>query len=169
MNVRTENRHGRSDPLYLLVQTTSEPIKLLAETKVGQLNIYNIYNYLHKYLHKLSTHICIQVKETEQTETLSSLVAVMVGVAVSLVSILVMVVIAVLTTRSRARYGGGCKYFSTSEIYFPPTNRGRQQLSRSGSECSAGRSEGGGGGGYCTTISSDVAVSAISYIHMSSS
>ena len=34
MNVRTENRHGRSDPLYLLVQTTSEPIKLLAETKV---------------------------------------------------------------------------------------------------------------------------------------
>ena len=105
------------------------------------------------------------MKETEQTETLSSLVAVMVGVAVSLVSILVMVVIAVLTTRSRARYGGGCKYFSTSEIYFPPTNRGRQQLSRSGSECSAGRSE----GGYCTTISSDVAVSAISYIHMSSS
>ena len=111
------------------------------------------------------------MKETEQTETLSSLVAVMVGVAVSLVSILVMVVIAVLTTRSRARYGGGCKYFSTSEIYFPPTNRGRQQLSRSGSECSAGRSEGGGGGGggYCTTISSDVAVSPISYIHMSSS
>ena len=51
MNVRTENRHGRSDPLYLLVQTTSEPIKLLAETKVGQLNIYNIYNYLHNYLH----------------------------------------------------------------------------------------------------------------------
>ena len=107
------------------------------------------------------------MKETEQTETLSSLVAVMVGVAVSLVSILVMVVIAVLTTRSRARYGGGCKYFSTSEIYFPPTNRGRQQLSRSGSECSAGRSE--GGGGYCTTISSDVAVSDVSYIHMSSS
>ena len=51
MNVRTENRHGRSDPLYLLVQTTSEPIKLLAETKVGQLNIYNIFNYLHNYLH----------------------------------------------------------------------------------------------------------------------
>ena len=51
VNVRTENRHGRSDPLYLLVQTTSEPIKLLAETKVGQLNIYNIFNYLHNYLH----------------------------------------------------------------------------------------------------------------------
>ena len=56
MNVRTENRHGRSDPLYLLVQTTSEPIKLLAETKVGSsisifYNIYNIFNYLHNYPH----------------------------------------------------------------------------------------------------------------------
>ena len=40
--VRAENRHGRSDPVYLLVQTTSEPIKLLAETKVGQLNIYRV-------------------------------------------------------------------------------------------------------------------------------
>ena len=99
VNVRTENRHGRSDPLYLLVQTTSEPIKLLAETKV---ELLNIYNYLQLST-QLSTHIRIQVKETEQTESLSSLVAVMVGVAVSLVSILVMVVIAVLTTRSRAR------------------------------------------------------------------
>ena len=34
--VRAENRHGRSDPVYLLVQTNSEPIKQIAETKVKQ-------------------------------------------------------------------------------------------------------------------------------------
>ena len=32
--VRAENRHGKSDPVYLLVETRTEPIKKLAETKV---------------------------------------------------------------------------------------------------------------------------------------
>ena len=97
--VQIRNRFGISDAVFVSVTTLLEPIKLLAETKV---ELLNIYNYLQLST-QLSTHIRIQVKETEQTESLSSLVAVMVGVAVSLVSILVMVVIAVLTTRSRAR------------------------------------------------------------------
>ena len=32
--VRAGNRHGKSDPVYLLVETRTEPIKKLAETKV---------------------------------------------------------------------------------------------------------------------------------------
>ena len=39
VNVRCENKHGRSDPLYLLVETLNEPIKQIAETKVKEQNV----------------------------------------------------------------------------------------------------------------------------------
>lgn len=71
--VRSENRHGRSDPVYLLVQTTNEPIKQIAETKVKE-------------------------EEGDYNEML----AITIGVVVSLIIMVVMVVIAVLTIRFQA-------------------------------------------------------------------
>ena len=71
--VRAENRHGRSDPVYLLVQTTNEPIKQIAETKVK-----------------------------EEAGDYNEMLAITIGVVVSLIIMVVMVVIAVFTIRFQA-------------------------------------------------------------------
>ena len=71
--VRAENRHGRSDPVYLLVQTTNEPIKQIAETKVK-----------------------------EEAGDYNEMLAITIGVVVSLIIMLVMIVIAVFTIRFQA-------------------------------------------------------------------
>ena len=72
--VRAENRHGRSDPVYLLVQTNSEPIKQIAETKVK-----------------------------EEAGDYNQMLAITIGVVVSLLIMIVMIVIAVLTISCPAR------------------------------------------------------------------
>ena len=71
--VRAENRHGRSDPVYLLVQTTNEPIKQIAETKVK-----------------------------EEAGDYNEMLAITIGVVVSLIIMVVMIVIAVFTIRFQA-------------------------------------------------------------------
>ena len=71
--VRSENRHGRSDPVYLLVQTTNEPIKQIAETKVK-----------------------------EEAGDYNEMLAITIGVVVSLIIMVVMIVIAVFTIRFQA-------------------------------------------------------------------
>ena len=76
VNVRCENKHGRSDPLYLLVQTLNEPIKQIAETKLKEEN-------------------------SEQNE----LMAIIIGVVVSLVIMTVMLIIAGVTIRVKRRSG----------------------------------------------------------------
>ena len=108
VNVRCENKHGRSDPLYLLVETLNEPIKQIAETKLK-----------------------------EENSEYNEMMALIIGVIVSLMSMIIMVIIAVITIRLQARV------------------RGRQM---SGSDTD-GRLSQSSQSGYCTTISSDVAVS----------
>ena len=74
VNVRCENKHGRSDPLYLLVETLNEPIKQIAETKVK-----------------------------EEAGDYNQMLAITIGVVVSLLIMIVMIVIAVLTISCPAR------------------------------------------------------------------
>jgi len=74
VNVRCENKHGRSDPLYLLVETLNEPIKQIAETKLKEEN-------------------------SEQNEVM----AIIIGVTVSLMIMIVMVIIAVITVRVKSQ------------------------------------------------------------------
>ena len=74
VNVRCENKHGRSDPLYLLVETLNEPIKQIAETKVKE-------------------------EDSEYNEKM----AIIIGVIVSLVIMIVMIIIAVITIRLKRR------------------------------------------------------------------
>ena len=107
VNVRCENKHGRSDPLYLLVETLNEPIKQIAETKVKEQN-------------------------SEENE----LIVIIIGVAVSLIIMVVMIIIAVITIRLQSRGG-----------HDSDSDRSVVMSSRDLSP------------GYCTTISSDVAVS----------
>ena len=111
VNVRCENKHGRSDPLYLLVETLNEPIKQIAETKLK-----------------------------EENSEYNEMMAIIIGVIVSLMSMVIMIIIAVITIRLHSR------------------TRGRH-LSRSGSDTD-GRLSQSSHSGYCTTISSDVAVSS---------
>ncbi len=110
VNVRCENKHGRSDPLYLLVETLNEPIKQIAETKLK-----------------------------EENSEYNEMMAIIIGIIVSLMSMVIMIIIAVITIRLHA-------------------TRGRQ-LTRSGSDTD-GRLSQSSHSGYCTTISSDVAVSS---------
>ena len=74
VNVRCENKHGRSDPLYLLVETLNEPIKQIAETKVKE-------------------------EDSEYNEKM----AIIIGVIVSLVIMIVMIIIAGITIRLKRR------------------------------------------------------------------
>ena len=74
VNVRCENKHGRSDPLYLLIETLNEPIKQIAETKVK-----------------------------EEAGDYNQMLAITIGVMVSLIIMVVMVVIAVFTIRCPTR------------------------------------------------------------------
>ena len=108
---RCENKHGRSDPLYLLVETLNEPIKQIAETKLKEEN-------------------------SEQNEVM----AIIIGVTVSLIIMIVMVIIAVITVRVKSQ-----------------TSNNHHEMTRSDSEQRLSQSS----HGYCTTISSDVAVSKI--------
>ena len=77
VNVRCENKHGRSDPLYLLVETLNEPIKQIAETKLK-----------------------------EENSEYNEMMALIIGVIVSLMSMIIMVIIAVITIRLQARVRG---------------------------------------------------------------
>jgi len=74
VNVRCENKHGRSDPLYLLVETLNEPIKQIAETKLK-----------------------------EQNSEYNEMMAIIIGVTVSLIIMTVMMIIAVITIRLQSR------------------------------------------------------------------
>ena len=74
VKVRCENRHGRSDPLYLLLETLNEPIKQIAETKVKK-----------------------------EAGDYNEMLAITIGVVVSVVIMVVMIIIAVFTIRFQSR------------------------------------------------------------------
>ena len=86
VNVRCENKHGRSDPLYLLVETLNEPIKQIAETKLK-----------------------------EENSEYNEMMAIIIGVIVSLMSMVIMIIIAVITIRLHSRTHSGQKCFAISD------------------------------------------------------
>jgi len=74
VTVRSQNKHGKSDPVYMLVETLLEPIKQIAETKL---------------------------KEEDSED--NQIVAIIIGVVVTVILIMIMGTLAMITFRLRMR------------------------------------------------------------------
>jgi len=130
VTIRSQNEHGMSDLVYMLVETLMEPIKQLAETKI---------------------------KERESQD--NHILPIFIGVLVTVILIGVMATLAVITLRLRIRLrrnnsspivNSSLLGERNSQIYTPTRNKSigkspSSQLSPSNSYVT-----------YCRTISSDV-------------
>ena len=74
VTVRSQNKHGKSDPVYMLIETLMEPIKQIAETKL---------------------------KEEDSDD--NQILAIIIGIFVTVMLIAIMATLAMITFRLRMR------------------------------------------------------------------
>ena len=74
VTVISQNKHGKSDPVYMLIETLMEPIKQIAETKL---------------------------KEEDSDD--NQILAIIIGVFITIMLIVIMVTLAMITRRLRVR------------------------------------------------------------------
>ena len=132
VTVISQNKHGKSDPVYMLIETLMEPIKQIAETKI---------------------------KEEDSDD--NQILAIIIGVFITIMLIVIMVTLAMITIRLRLRLQRhtSSPIVNTSllqERRHPDILPNRQGNTREGS----GRQPSPSSPyiTYCRTISSDVEV-----------